>query len=54
MLQILLKNLKIVSFAGSAISILSVVRTVILTAVIMVFALQIFTFVAKEKMQTKS
>lgn len=54
MLQILLKNLKMISFAGRAINILSVVRKIIFIAVVLVFAVQIISFTVKEKIQIKS
>ena len=54
MLQVLLKNLKMISFAGRAISILSVVRNIIFIAVILVFAVQIVGFTVKEKIKIKS
>lgn len=49
MLETILKDIKIASIAGRTISILAVVRKLIITAVIIAFAVQIGKFLLEEK-----
>ncbi|NLL02937.1 MAG: hypothetical protein GX269_01385 [Clostridiales bacterium] len=48
--ETLVKNFKIASYAGKIINTLTIIRTIVLVVVFIIFATQIFEFTIKEKL----